>query len=321
MGAVKELLFAQSDPSIHGPRAIPRIDESRDLTWAEINDATRGAVGKFSLPCPFCGPEMAHSSRFRIERPTLGYARWYCFYCGESGSLRRNSPTDPKNEAAARRAAVAREQEQKAERTARALALWEAASTIVGSLVVDYLQARAIRDLPPDVDAVLRYHPSCSFGRDGPRPCMLALMRDVRTDKPRAVHRTWIGSGGRALGRMALGPIARAAVKLWPTGGPSLVVGEGIETVLAAALHLERADGEALRPAWALTVANNLTRFPLIRGVQRLVILTDNDVSGVGQRAAETCSSRWCDAGRQTVKLIPNRLGADFNDVLKEAAL
>jgi hypothetical protein len=145
---------------------------------------------------------------------------------------------------------------------------------------------------------------------------MLALFRDVHIDEPRAIQRTWIGNGPRALGRMSLGPIRDAAIKLWPLLGPQLVIGEGIETVLAAALHVRGPDGAALQPAWAVTVAANIKYFPLIKTVQRLLILVDNDKTGVGQRAAAACSCRWCDAGHEVLKLIPHTPHKDFNDIV-----
>lgn len=301
------------------------IAEGRDLTWSEIELLTGGDIGTFSLPCPYCGPEKLNSERFQLRRPNLHSASWHCFYCGQTGNASTGEKLDPVKEAEARRRLVEQERDRKTEKTARALRIWEDAVPIAGTLAIDYLRARAIDGLPPDPDSVLRFHPACPFGTDT-RPCMIALFRDAITDELRAIHRTWVGTRGKAYGRMALGPIARAAIKLWPRDGTSLVIGEGIETVLAAALHLRRENGDYLRPAWALTVANNiggltsrgLRSFPLIRGVRRLIILVDNDESGVGQKAAEICSQRWCDAGREVLKLIPKGSGRDFNDIVKE---
>ncbi len=300
------------------PRAIS-IDDDRDLTWDEIEELTGGTVGTFNVPCPYCGPDKPDSTRFQVKRLSFGSATWHCFYCGASGSARSEEQFDPEREAQARRTAAERERQLKAERAARGFRLWEEAVSVRGSPVEGYLAARAIHDLPPNVDEVLRYHPRCPFGREGARGAMLALFRDVINDEPRAVHRTWITSSGRAMRRMALGPIARAAIKLWPREGDRLVIGEGIETVLSAALYLENPrDAQPLRPAWALTVANNVEYFPVVRGIRRLVILVDNDKSGVGRETAEACSQRWCDARREVLKLIPEGTGRDFNDIVKE---
>jgi Toprim domain len=287
------------------------VEGARPLSWDEVETLTKGSTGTFSCPCPYCGPEKRNSKRFQIKRPHLNHATWHCFYCGADGATNSESPIDSKK---------VREQERarKAERTAAALRIWDEATSVLGTPVIDYLRARRIEGLPPNVDGVLRYHEACPFGLDGRRRCMVALFRDVRTDQPCAIQRTWIGNGGRAIGRMSLGPIRGAAIKLWPLAGPQLVIGEGIETVLAAALHVDT----ALQPAWAMTVAANVEWFPLIKTVRRLSILVDNDKTGVGQRAAAACSCRWCDAGHEVRKLIPQAPHKDFNDiVMKGGAL
>jgi hypothetical protein len=61
-----------------------------------------------------------------------------------------------------------------------------------------------------------------------------------------------------------------------------------------------------------------LARFPLITGVEQLIILVDNDLNGVGQEKANQCAVRWQRAGRRVQKLMPKQPGWDFNDVLKE---
>jgi Toprim domain len=201
----------------------------------------------------------------------------------------------------------------KSERTAAAMRLWEQ-NMPLGSLARKYLASRGILELPSNVDDVLRWHPSCPWGGGERRMAMVALFRDVLTDAPVAVHRTDIYRRERK----ALGPIRGAAVKLWPIAGDRLIVGEGIETVLSAATRLPYR--EPLRPAWAATVANNLAELPVVSDVQRLIILVDNDANGAGQRAAERCSMRWCDAGRKVMKLIPTKPDTDFNDLIIEEA-
>ena len=103
------------------------------------------------------------------------------------------------------------------------------------------------------------------------------------------------------------------AVKLWPAGA-QLVVGEGIETVLAAATRIPYR-GAPLRPAWSALPAA-LGTFPVLPGVERLIILVDHDLNGAGQPAATVCAERWSRAGRTVVRLTPERAGADFNDLV-----
>lgn len=216
------------------------ITDGRDLTMDDIDALTGELVGTFNVVCPYCGPEKPWSTRMKIERPSLASARWYCFYCGRDGRAHGDGSIDRAAEARARRRAAEIEKEKRAEKQAWALRIWnECVSIKGGDPVRRYLEARGIFELPPDPDGVLRFHPACPFGFRERRPCMVALMRDVLTDEPHAVHRTWTTDDGRALGRMALGPIARAAVKLWPLAGDTLSIGEGIETVLAAATRLK----------------------------------------------------------------------------------
>ena len=107
-------------------------------------------------------------------------------------------------------------------------------------------------------------------------------------------------------------------VKLWPAG-TQLVVGEGLETVLAAASRIPY-DDQPLQPAWAVLSANMLGGFPVLSGVERLIILVDHDEAGL--TAAATCEERWTRAGRTVVQLTPERPGDDFNDiVMQELAL
>jgi hypothetical protein len=51
-------------------------------------------------------------------------------------------------------------------------------------------------------------------------------------------------------------------VKLWPTGS-TLVIGEGLETTLAAATRIPYR-GAPLRPAWSAISSGGLSRFPVI---------------------------------------------------------
>ena len=60
-----------------------------------------------------------------------------------------------------------------------------------------------------------------------------------------------------------------------------------------------------------------MRRFPVIDGVEQLIVLVDNDESGTGQQAAAECARRWCDAGREVIRLVPSKSGTDFNDLVR----
>jgi phage/plasmid primase-like uncharacterized protein len=116
------------------------------------------------------------------------------------------------------------------------------------------------------------------------------------------------------LDRKALGHMG--VVKLWPVdGSDQLVVGEGIETVLAAATRISYR-GAALTPAWSAVARGGLGRLPVLPGVQSLILLVDNDANGEGQKAAERCRQAWRAAGRAVAALVPKQAGWDFNDVV-----
>jgi hypothetical protein len=64
-----------------------------------------------------------------------------------------------------------------------------------------------------------------------------------------------------------------------------------------------------------------LQTLPVVPGVERLVLLVDNDRNGEGQSAAASVAAVWRAAGRTVVPLMPNVVDTDFNDlVLKEDA-
>jgi phage/plasmid primase-like uncharacterized protein len=107
-------------------------------------------------------------------------------------------------------------------------------------------------------------------------------------------------------------------VKLFPATD-RLIVGEGIETTLAAATRITRW-GPLLQPAWSAVAVGVLATLPPIPGVEHLIILVDNDVNGAGQAAALRCAETWSRAGRSVVRLTPKRAGMDFNDLVRELA-
>jgi DNA polymerase I-like protein with 3'-5' exonuclease and polymerase domains len=204
---------------------------------------------------------------------------------------------------------------------ALALRLWEAAQPLAGTPAITYLRdirGIDIEALPPKLDQVLRFHPSCPFGPGMSRPCLLALFRDVESDAPAGIHRIALTPetlAGRRVERRMLGrwPTARA-IKLW-SAAPRLFLGEGIETTLAAASRM-RFRGEPMRPAWAAGSSGNIAKLPLVPGVEQLVLLTDHDTAG--ETAARTCQRIWCETGRDVVRLRPIDRGADFNDLVLE---
>jgi hypothetical protein len=198
----------------------------------------------------------------------------------------------------------------------RALQLWEQAQPIEGTLAAQYLVETRGIDLAalPDAAASLRFHPRCPFGPGTRHPCLIALKRAIVTDEPVGIHRIALTPDGQKIDRRMLG--SGGVVKLYPVAD-RLVVGEGIETVLAAATRIWRW-GALLQPAWSAGSNGVLSNLPPIPGVERLIILVDHDLNRAGQDAAQRCSSTWSRAGRSVVRLTPKQPGTDFNDLVME---
>ena len=125
------------------------------------------------------------------------------------------------------------------DRTVRAVSIWAEGHDPTGTPIRLYLAGRGI-DIPDGAaGGVIRFHPNCPFA--GSRtPAMLSLVRDIRTNEPRAVHRTALTSEGQQAtidgkDRLALGPIAGGAIKLTPDQDVTIClgIGEGIETALS----------------------------------------------------------------------------------------
>jgi CHC2 zinc finger/Toprim domain len=213
------------------------------------------------------------------------------------------------------------EQQQSAdEKLAFVREIWNATQPLAGTIGEKYLaetRGIAVDKLPPTIKSVLRFHPSCVFGAGERHPCIVALMRDPLTDMAVGVHRIGLRQDNgvvHKLDRKALGHMG--VVKLWPVdGSDQLVVGEGIETVLAAATRIPYR-GQPLTPAWSAVAKDGLARLPVLPNVVTLIQLVDHDTNHEGQNAAARGRRTWEAAGRKVVPLIPKQVGWDFNDVV-----
>ncbi|MGE0701710.1 MAG: toprim domain-containing protein [Hyphomicrobiaceae bacterium] len=107
--------------------------------------------------------------------------------------------------------------------------------------------------------------------------------------------------------KMMLGPCRGGAVRLAPlTGTGSLMIGEGIETCLAAM----QATG---LPAWAALSTSGLRALELPGDNRDVIVLADGDPPG--EAAAAAAARRWVGEGRR-VRIARPPDGSDFNDVL-----
>jgi DNA polymerase len=206
-----------------------------------------------------------------------------------------------------------------AETLRRAHQIWRQSGKLLDSpLALRYLTVERGLDVSKLLDSihdVLRFHPACPWGTDEQHPAIVALFRDVITNEPIGIHRIAIPDGKKLERKMLGGGPRSRAVKLQPLNGSRILfVGEGIETVLAAMLHIPYR-GRPVAPAWAMGSAGAIANLPVIDGVEQLVVLVDNDANGIGRKSAEVCAKTWQAAGRHVNFFSPKGL-KDFNDVV-----
>jgi putative DNA primase/helicase len=194
------------------------------------------------------------------------------------------------------------------DRIERAGTLWREARPIEGTPAVAYLASRGVSYQ----GEALRWHPSCPFGKGERHGCMIALVRNIVTNEPQAIHRTAIDASGRKIDRKAYGPIGGGAVKLTDDANVTKVIaiGEGIET----ALSIRELPDLGNMPVWPVLSANGIAAFPVLPGIESVWIAADNDASGTGQNAARSAGERLHAAGVETIILAPTQAGADLND-------
>ena len=274
------------------------------------DDRFRLNVKKRAFLCRGCGSKGVGAIVLVMLALGVDFAKAVEELAGSSSAQERIKPRAPRKDVS--------EAEDAARNGRLALTIWNGARSIRSTIAERYLADIRGIDIGQilELDDVLRFDPACPFGADR-LPCLVALVRAILTDQPKAIQRTALAPDGQKLERRSLGSTKGGAIKLWgddevTTG---LVVGEGLETTAAAATRIEHR-GTALRPAWALLDRANLAALPVLAGVEALSVLIDADESGDGQKAADSCERRWLEAGREVTKLTPKTLGADFADIV-----
>lgn len=250
-------------------------------------------------PCPQCdrGPRDTALAITTDERGTVAY-------CHRCGYVEAHHVSRPGRE-------LPRAETRPAD-PERLRAIWRRTVPLRGSLGEVYLRHRRCA-LPP-ADSDLRFLP----GNDRFPPSMCALVTHVVTAEPMTLHFTrlradGLGKAGTERDKLLLGgyPKAGGVIRLWPDEAVThgLGIAEGIETALAAA--------HAYTPVWSCIDAGNLAKFPVLAGIEALVIFADHDAAGT--KAARECGQRWADAGREVRLAIPGPRGADVNDLVGAA--
>ena len=233
---------------------------------------------------------------------------------------RRGMLPDRDNHAPARDPAIAPPDRTK-ERAAEAAKMAKLVSTIwrdsqpaPGSIVERYLLER--RKLTGGIPPSLRYHRALRHGPTGlDLPAMVAAVQGPDR-KICGLHRTFLRADGAdkaaiSQNRLMLGPCAGGAVRL-AAAGPTLAIGEGIETCLAA-MQLTGL------PSWAALSTSGLRTIAIPPEVAEIVILQDND--GPGREASEAAADRLRSGGQRVRILSPAAIFKDWNDQLIGSAV
>jgi putative DNA primase/helicase len=270
-------------------------------------------------PCPICGGR----DRYRFDDKE-GSGSYFCSQCGAGTgfalackllkcdrsaaceAIEKIIGPSPRREPREERA---EDTEQAKRRTAVEKIMREANAPDV---VEGYLASRGISATSP----VLLGHRACACTDSadiytGRYPAVIAPI--VAPDGSlQSVHRTYIGDvSPRKKIMPPVDTIRGGAVRLHePTN--VLGVAEGIETALAASELFGV-------PVWAAISATGLEAFEPPKCLQQLHILSDNDTSFTGQKAAYTLANRL---SRERSEMacevhVPPLAGTDYNDVLR----
>lgn len=281
-----------------------------------------------SGPCPVCGGH----DRFSVN---IQKQVWNCRGCQRGGdvialvqhldgcsfaeAIRALTGRPPEHHGRYRNAgAPVRPPTQSTGTHALAMALWANARDPRGSLVESYLESRRL-ELPDEAAGEsIRYHQNCPFQGDR-YPAMVCLVRDIRTNEPRGIHRTALTPDGAAVKRdgktfrMSLGAMAGGAIKLDDDADVTMgiCIGEGVETTLAG-----RQIGYL--PVWAVLSTAGIAGFPILPGIDGLTIFGECDGMVQSEKAIKACAERWLVAGREVLTVWP-LAGKDLNDEIMVA--
>ncbi len=214
---------------------------------------------------------------------------------------RENAPRRP-SEGRRQASRPPAQDDDRSAKIAAAVALWRSGDNPRGTVVETYLRSRGLELDDHIADEVLGWHPGVG--------AMVALFRNIETNNPQAVSRTFLDAEGRRLERRFLGPVGGAAVMLdaFDEVAHGLHIGEGVETCMTAQQRENR------RPTWALGSAGAIAAFPVLGGIECLTILAEHDEASA--HAVETCAARWHFAGREVLVNRPIG-GKDLNDAIK----
>lgn len=291
----------------------------KDYATGESGDVF-GLIGYLARPQP--------------ERPIDIYW-WALDYLGLGrGEVRTKAQArqDEERRARERAAAEAKAFESEAAKAAELLTFWLRLAPFPGTLAETYL--REARGIPLDrlghQPGALRFSPALDHvdqdtGEVTTWPCMVSAM--TRGKKLVALHRTWLAPDGGGKAPVAkpkkmIGSTRGAAIRLAPgASGLSptkaaaarkldpLLVGEGIETTLSAAVAVPG------YRAWAAGSLSLMGRLEWPECASGVVLLQDNDWGEQAKAAFAKAERQWqAQAAGRPVKVARSAVGSDFND-------
>jgi putative DNA primase/helicase len=166
----------------------------------------------------------------------------------------------------------------------------------------------------------LRYFPRLNYVDDGAVQQLDAMICAVTTvvGEGANVLRTYLTADGH---KAAVAEPKKLMSTDFPLGSAIRLgrsaeimgIAEGVETALAAAqIHGI--------PVWAAVTSNGLKTWQPPASARAVMIFGDNDPNGAGQDAANRLAYRLNAAGVRVDVRIPERVGTDWNDVLRGAA-
>jgi hypothetical protein len=258
------------------------------------------ATGASRCDCPVCGYRA-----LSVYEDDNGSVRFHCYSCNEGKAIRSHLK--------ARGLLPSRQSPELLQTTqlAEATAIWAAGEPVEGSVAAHYLGHW--RKIPGPYPATLRYV-SDQFSE--PWQNLVALTQHA-DGEILGVHLTKLSIYGERKDRVRRGGSPYRRFGLLDGGGVwfgkpggELIVGEGIETTLAAMI--------VLGSSWGVATlgAKGMARLVLPDEARDVHIAADNDAAGDGQRAADQARARWTAEGRRVRVSMPNKSGADFNDIL-----
>jgi hypothetical protein len=201
----------------------------------------------------------------------------------------------------------------KEKKKAAAIRIWNQSINPVGTLVEQYLREHRGLSLGDDLAGrVIRFNRSLYLDEHNRAPGMICLLRNIETDEPCGIHRTYLHPVTAAkVERKMLGFAKGAAIKIDADSSvtANLTIGEGVETLMSARMA-------GLGPVWALGSSGAVGRFPVLADLNELTILEENDPTS--RRDVKACSQRYLEA-KKPVNIVTVEGGSDFNDAWKAA--